>query len=83
MAKSKTLRERYLAATTEGIPMQVYFFSSNKVWEYYEAFAADVIEHLLAVIPQFDLRIYQRASGVDMRNMGHDDPKNKTIKPNR
>lgn len=83
VAKSETLMVRYLAATTEGIPMQVYFFSSNKVWEYYEAFAADVIEHLLAVIPQFDLRIYQRASGVDMRNMGHDDPKNKTIKPNR
>lgn len=83
VAKSETLMVRYLAATTEGIPMQVYFFSSNKVWEYYEAFAADVIEHLLAVIPQFDLRIYQRASGVDMRNMGHDDPTNKTIKPNR
>ena len=58
--------------------MQLYFFSSNKVWEYYEAFAADVIDHLLAVIPQFDLRIYQRASGVDMRNMGHEDPKNQT-----
>lgn len=83
VAKSETLMVRYLAATTEGIPMQVYFFSSNKVWEYYEAFAADVIEHLLAVIPQFDLRIYQRASGVDMRNMGHDDPTNKMIKPNR
>ena len=83
VAKSETLMVRYLAATTEGIPMQVYFFSSNKVWEYYEAFAADVIEHLLAVIPQFDLRIYQRASGVDMRKMGHDDTKNKTIKPIR
>lgn len=83
VAKSETLMVRYLAATTEGIPVQVYFFSSNKVWEYYEAFAADVIEHLLAVIPQFDLRIYQRASGVDMRNMGHDDPTNKMIKPNR
>lgn len=83
VAKSETLMVRYLAATTEGIPMQVYFFSSNKVWEYYEAFAADVIEHLLAVIPQFDLRIYQRASGVDLRNMGHDDPTNKMIKPNR
>ena len=83
VAKCEALMVRYLAATTEGIPMQVYFFSSNKVWEYYEAFAADVIEHLLAVIPQFDLRIYQRASGVDMRNMGHDDPTNKMIKPNR
>lgn len=78
VAQSQTIMVRYLAATTEGLPMQLYFFSSNKVWEYYEAFAADVIDHLLAVIPQFDLRIYQRASGVDMRNMGHEDPKNQT-----
>lgn len=80
VAPGETIMVRYLAATSEGIPMQVYFFSSNKVWEYYEAFAADVIEHVLAVIQRFDLRIYQRASGVDMRNMGHDDPKNKTAK---
>lgn len=78
VAQSQTIMVRYLASTTEGLPMQLYFFSSNKVWEYYEAFAADVIDHLLAVIPQFDLRIYQRASGVDMRNMGHEDPKNQT-----
>lgn len=78
VAQSQTIMVRYLSATTEGLPMQLYFFSSNKVWEYYEAFAADVIDHLLAVIPQFDLRIYQRASGVDMRNMGHEDPKNQT-----
>lgn len=80
VAMTQTIMVRYLPATTEGLPIQLYFFSSDKAWEYCEAFAADVTDHIIAMAPQFDLRIFQRASGVDMRNMGHEDQKDETKK---
>lgn len=72
IAAGETLMVRYLAATSEGIPFEVYFFSSDKAWIYCETFAADVIDHMLAMLPEFELRVYQRASGIDMRNMGNE-----------
>ena len=66
-AKNATKLVRYLAPSSEGLPLEVYFFSANKDWAYYENFASDVMDHVIAVMADFELKPYQRASGVDNR----------------
>ena len=66
-AKNATKLVRYLAPSSEGLPLELYFFSANKDWAYYENFASDVMDHIIAVMPDFELKPYQRASGVDNR----------------
>lgn len=45
--------------TTYGVPIQVYFFSRNKVWREYERIQSDIFDHLLAIVGKFDLKLYQ------------------------
>ena len=45
--------------TTYGVPIQVYFFSRNKVWREYERIQSDIFDHLLVVVQLFDLKLYQ------------------------
>ena len=46
--------------TTEyGVPIQVYFFSRNKIWKEYERIQSDIFDHLFAMVPKFDLKVYQ------------------------
>ena len=45
--------------TTYGVPIQVYFFSRNKVWREYERIQSDIFDHLLAIFGKFDLKLYQ------------------------
>ena len=45
--------------TTDGVPIQVYFFSRNKVWREYERIQSDIFDHLLAIVGKFDLKLYQ------------------------
>lgn len=60
---------RHLQPTDKGIPVELYFFSSVKEWIPYEEIQADVFEHVLAAIPEFDLRVFQSPSGDDVRRM--------------
>ena len=62
-----TFLVRQLAPTTHGLPLEVYVFSRDKVWANYEAIQADIFDHLLAVIPEFGLRVYQEPAGSDFR----------------
>lgn len=48
-----------LEATTYGVPIQIYFFSSNKIWKEYERIQSDIFDHLLAMTPKFELKVYQ------------------------
>lgn len=50
-----------LQATEYGVPIQVYFFSRNKVWKEYERIQSDIFDHLLAMVPRFGLKVYQYA----------------------
>ncbi len=58
---------RHLQPTEHGLPVELYFFSSIKDWIPYEAIQADVFDHVLAIIPEFDLRVFQSPSGLDVR----------------
>lgn len=56
---------RQLAPTEHGLPIEIYCFTASTQWTDYETVQADIFDHILAVIPQFDLRIYQSPSGKD------------------
>lgn len=51
-----------LEPTTFGVPIQVYFFSRNKVWKEYERIQSDIFDHLLVMVQKFDLKLYQYSS---------------------
>ncbi|KAA6344073.1 Miniconductance mechanosensitive channel YbdG [termite gut metagenome] len=50
---------RYLHPTEKGIPVELYFFSTTTMWVSYENIQADVFDHVLAIVPEFDLRVFQ------------------------
>ena len=50
---------RQLPPTPQGIPLEIYAFSSDKRWENYEYVMADIFDHLLAALPYFDLQVYE------------------------
>ena len=58
---------RHLQPTDKGIPVELYFFSTVKEWVPYEGIQADVFDHVLAVIPEFGLRVFQSPSGADVQ----------------
>ncbi len=62
-----TFLVRQLRPTEHGVPIEIYVFSKDQVWANYEAIQADIFDHLLAVIPEFDLRVYQNPTGADFR----------------
>ena len=64
--KSMTLMVRQLQPTETGLPMQLYFFTDTVVWVDYERIQSDVFDHVLAVIPEFGLRVFQNPSGADV-----------------
>jgi miniconductance mechanosensitive channel len=58
---------RQLAPGPAGLPLEIYVFTKTVVWTEYEAIQADIFDHLVAAIPQFDLRLFQQPTGVDFR----------------
>jgi miniconductance mechanosensitive channel len=61
---------RYLAPETQGLPLEIYCFCTNTQWIYYEQIQADIIEHLLTVLPEFGLRPFQQPTGWDIAALG-------------
>lgn len=57
---------RQLEPTAEGLPLQLYFFTRTKVWAEHEHIASDIVEHILAMMPAFGLKVFQRPSGLDL-----------------
>jgi len=60
---------RHLPPGQYGLPIEVYVFSNDQVWANYEAIQADIFDHILAVVPKFDLRVFQNPTGHDFRGM--------------
>lgn len=62
-----TFLVRQLPPGEHGLPIEIYVFSKDKAWANYEAIQADIFDHILAVVPEFDLRVYQNPTGADFR----------------
>lgn len=57
---------RQLQPTDKGLPLQIYVFSNDKRWVEYEKIQSDIFDHIFAVAPEFDLRVFQNPSGYDI-----------------
>lgn len=60
-----TLLVRQMQPTETGLPLEIYAFTATVAWAEYEAIQADIFDHLLAILPEFDLRLFQSPSGAD------------------
>ena len=60
---------RQLAPTADGLPLELYCFTNTVAWVPYEATQSDIFDHLLAILPEFGLRVFQHPSGADMREL--------------
>lgn len=58
---------RTLEPTAEGVPLELYCFTATTAWVEYEAIQGDIFDHLIAVLPEFGLRLYQSPTGGDLR----------------
>ena len=69
--KDMLMMTRHLPPTPQGIPLEIYVFSSDKRWENYERIMADIFEHLIAAAPYFDLELYELPTGKDFTVSKH------------
>ena len=69
--KDMMIMARQLAPTTQGIPLEIYAFSSDKRWENYEFIMSDIFDHLIAALPYFNLEIFELPSNSSFRNTTH------------
>ncbi|NMB02208.1 MAG: mechanosensitive ion channel [Firmicutes bacterium] len=60
---------RQLPPTTNGLPMEIYAFTKDVGWVNHESVAADIFDHVLAIISEFDLRVFQNPSGNDLARL--------------
>ena len=58
---------RQLQSTDKGVPLEVYVFSREKAWVEYEGLQSDIFDHIFAVLPEFELKVFQTPSGSDAR----------------
>lgn len=67
ISKHQSLIVRQLQPTEKGLPLEIYAFSTQIAWKDYEAIQSDIFDHLIAILPEFGLKIYQAPSGYDMQ----------------
>jgi miniconductance mechanosensitive channel len=65
--KDMTFLVRQLAPTEHGLPMEIYVFTTTTAWAEYEGIQSDIFDHVLAILPEFDLRVHQTPTGRDLR----------------
>jgi miniconductance mechanosensitive channel len=67
IAQDMTFLVRHLQPGPRGLPLEIYVFVNDVRWAVYEGVQADVFDHLIAILPEFGLRLFQEPSGSDMR----------------
>jgi len=68
--KDYLLLVRYMQPGPEGLPLEVYCFTTTVIFGEYEVIQSDIFDHLYAVLPEFGLRLFQLPTGSDMRDLG-------------
>ena len=66
IAHDKTLMVRQLAPGPDGLPLEVYCFADTTAWGEYETIQADLFDHLLSILPEFGLDLFQKPTGTDL-----------------
>jgi len=60
---------RQLSPGEKGLPIEIYVFCKDTNWNAYESVQADIFDHILAVVPEFDLQVFQEPSGTDFQKL--------------
>jgi miniconductance mechanosensitive channel len=66
--KDMIIMVRQLEATSKGLPLEIYCFSSQKEWLKYETIISDIFDHLLTITSEFELEVFEEPTGNDFRN---------------
>ena len=69
IAKNMTLLVRQLDPGPTGLPLEIYCFTNTTNWSAYEDIQSNIFDHMLAIMPEFGLRIYQEPSGLDLQRL--------------
>jgi miniconductance mechanosensitive channel len=69
IAKDMTFIVNQLPPSSEGIPIQIYVFSNNQEWAEYEDIQSDIFDHIIAILPEFGLKVFQRPTGADFQGL--------------
>jgi len=69
IAQNQTIMVRQLQPTSQGLPLEIYAFTNTIAWVSYEAIQSDIFDHLIAILPEFGLRVYQAPSGHDLQRL--------------
>src|SRR5690625_5042559 len=69
--KDMTFLVRQLEPTSQGVPLQLYVFTNTTVWAAYEGIQADIFDHLLAITPEFGLRVRSEEHTSELQSRGH------------
>jgi miniconductance mechanosensitive channel len=67
-----TLLVRQLASGAQGVPIEVYCFTNDTAWIHYEDIQADLFDRILAMVPEFGLKVFQEPAGSDLRRCAED-----------
>lgn len=67
--QTQTCMVRQLQPTEKGLPLELYFFAATTQWIPYEDIQSDVFDHIMAVVPEFGLQMYQGVTGSDLRHI--------------
>lgn len=74
ISKEMFLLVRQLEPTEAGLPLEIYGFTADTAWAAYEATQADIFDHLIAILPEFGLRLFQQPTGLDFAEGLHKAP---------
>ncbi len=66
-----TFLVRQLAPSEKGLPIEIYVFTNITDWLAYEAIQSDIFDHLLAVLTEFDLQVFQNPTGKNFEQLKH------------
>jgi len=67
--KDMTFLVRQMQPSEKGIPIEIYVFSNDQAWNNYEDIQADIFDHILAIIPEFELQVFQNPSSYSFENI--------------
>ena len=60
---------RQLPPGEKGLPMEIYVFTKDTDWVRYESIQSDIFDHLMAIVSEFDLKVFQNPSGNDFKSI--------------
>lgn len=69
LRQDMTIMVRQMPPGPDGLPIEIYAFTNTIVWAGYEGIQSDIFDHLYAILPEFDLRVFQNPSGEDLKSL--------------